>query len=87
MLTVHAKTVPTCVSTCITTCWFVYLQAIEKIITQVMNDVGKPLVDNVTEAIATTYNDLNIKLEETALPRPKQLGKDLFMPCFTLKSL
>ena len=51
------------------------LQALEKIITQVMQKVGKPLVDNITEAIATTYGDLNTKLEETALARPKQLGE------------
>ncbi|KAF6040095.1 C8orf74 [Bugula neritina] len=49
-------------------------EALQKIISKVIQDIGRPLQENISEAISTTYNDLDVKLEETALARPKQLG-------------
>lgn len=57
----------------------VMLQAIQMIISQVIKEVGAPMLDNISEAIATTYDDLSTKLDETALPRPKQLGTPIFI--------
>ncbi|XP_067937508.1 uncharacterized protein C8orf74 homolog [Watersipora subatra] len=53
---------------------------LDKIITQVMQKVGIPLADGLTETITATYDDLNMKLNETVLPRPKQLGPPLRYP-------